>query len=78
MLKELIASLLLSGSIGAKSVTPVSVPFHETPYVADVDYSNSVTSVYGVYNFRNVWSFDVENSFSGEIVFETPGDGSTT
>lgn len=53
MLKEILATFLLSGSIGAKSL-PVTVPvydvFHET---ADIDYSISPQVVTGVYNFRD-------------------------
>lgn len=54
MLKEIIATFLLSGSIGAKSL-PVTVPVHQVfNETADFDFSISPQVVSGVYNFRDV------------------------
>lgn len=68
MLKEIIATFLLSGSIGAKSLS-VTVPVHTYKESA---VANNTLTLYGNYNFRNVigdvTSFDDGNY---EIVFET-------
>lgn len=54
MLKEIIATFLLSGSIGAKTL-PVTVPVHDVfNETADIDFSISPQVVTGVYNFRDV------------------------
>lgn len=56
MLKELVATALLSGSIGLKSNVPVTVPYHDLTRSA-VDYERSPTIVQGVYNFRDFFNY---------------------
>lgn len=67
MLKEIIATFLLSGSIGAKSL-PVTIPVHNYKESAVV---NDTLTLYGNYNFQNVIG-DVTsyNDGSYDIVFE--------
>lgn len=56
MLKELVATALLSGSIGLKSSVPITVPYHDLSRSA-VDYDRSSSMVQGVYNFRDYFDF---------------------
>lgn len=74
MLKEIIATFLLSGSIGAKSL-PVTTPVHTYKESAVV---NDTLSIYGVYNLRDLYTFDL-TIYSGvyDIVLEQRGEGTT-
>lgn len=70
MIKELVATLLLSGSIGVKTQT-----IQPRRVITD-NYT-----IYGCYNFRDSWDgllSITENDYSTSIVFESPGDGSNT
>ena len=74
MLKEIIATFLLSGSIGAKSL-PVTIPVHTYRESAVV---NDTLSIYGVYNLRDTFEFD--DDIEGDvytIVLENRGEGTT-
>lgn len=67
MIKEIVATLLLSGSIGANTQRI------ESPRKLREDYN-----IYGVYNFKEHWSFGDIESYLGQstsIVFETQGQG---
>ena len=74
MLKEIIATFLLSGTIGAKTL-PVTVPVHIYKESAVV---NDTLSIYGVYNLRDTFTFD--DTIDGDvytIVLEHRGEGTT-
>lgn len=74
MLKEIIATFLLSGSIGAKSL-PVTVPVHTYRESAVV---NDTLSIYGVYNLHDTFVFDdtiPSNVYT--IILENRGEGTT-
>ena len=73
MLKEIIATCLLSGSIGAKSL-PVTVSVHYDVAEVNSTYEKNV-SVHGVYNFRQTPNFSYNHIFNNVYTFE---DVSTT
>lgn len=74
MLKEIIATFLLSGSIGAKSLS-VTIPVHSYRESAVV---NDTLSIYGVYNLKELFLFD--DTIEGgvyDVILENRGEGTT-
>lgn len=74
MFKELFASILLSGSIGAKSL-PVTTPVHT--YKESAVFNNTL-SLYGVFNLRQYYTFNEDITPAVySLVLETRGEGTT-
>lgn len=76
MINEIIATILLSGSIGSKTI-PVTVPVHSEPIVQRNDSTEFTKNVqiHGVYNFRTNPSFSYpQQYYSHRFIFEETGD----